>query len=144
MELFACRTSPLRSVMKSDKTTHNDYSEADWKDFYARHCPSTSHFTFSSSITPTLSMIFLVFLRLCPGTFRQSGEWLFNLGDKDEFHWSRFWPIQKTWSTTIISINFCFFTFRIKSLTIFSDALRKIYSSFIRLFRLSLKPFSKA
>ena len=53
--------------------------------------PSQLQLLFASSMTFTLSMVFLVYQRLCLGTLRQSGEWLFQSGDEDEFHCERFW-----------------------------------------------------
>ena len=47
-----------------------------------------------SSMTSVLNMIFLVFQRLCLGMLKQSGEWLFQSGDEDEFHCTRFWQAQ--------------------------------------------------
>ena len=50
--------------------------------------------SFGSSMTFTLNMTLADFLRLCPGTLKQSGEWLFQSGDEDEFHCARFWQAQ--------------------------------------------------
>ncbi|EJG39570.1 transposase [Streptococcus pneumoniae 2070335] len=40
----------------------------------AHQLPSQLQLSFASSMILTLSMIFRVFLRLCPGTLKQSGE----------------------------------------------------------------------
>ena len=56
--------------------------------------PSQLQLSFASSMISTLSMIFIVFLRLCPGMLKQSGKGLFQSGDEDEFHCSRFWQTQ--------------------------------------------------
>ena len=48
----------------------------------------------ANSMTFVLSMIFLVCLRLCLGMLKQSGEWLFQSVDEDEFHCTRFWGSQ--------------------------------------------------
>ena len=79
---------------KSPNTSYHqpkDCSEADWEDFYDRHCSSASHFnfnlSFASPMTFTLSMIFLGFQRLCLGmSIPYQG--------KDEFHCARFWQSQ--------------------------------------------------
>lgn len=54
--------------------------------------PFQLQLSFASSMTSVLSMI--AFLRLCLGTLKQSGKWLFQSGDEDEFHFSRFWQSQ--------------------------------------------------
>ena len=54
--------------------------------------PFQLQLSFASSMTSVLSMI--AFLRLCLGTLKQSGEWLFQSRDEDEFHFSRFWQSQ--------------------------------------------------
>ena len=57
-------------------------------------CPFQLQLFSESSMTSVLNMIFLVFQRLCLGMLKQSGEWLFQSGDEDEFHCAIFWKAQ--------------------------------------------------
>ena len=75
--LSVLENSGLRDRYFQEKSPNSSYhqpkdcSEADWEDFYDRHCSSASHFnfnlSFASPMTFTLSMIFLGFQRLCLG-----------------------------------------------------------------------------